>query len=76
MGTSTHILLDFTLVPANYQTASLLGGLEVIMNAVLGATMAQGRLHFVNLPTNICEPLCCGHELKQLLLLGLVLVVI
>lgn len=45
---STHILLDFTLVPANYQTASLLGGLEVIMNAVLGPTMAQGRLRGLN----------------------------
>ena len=40
---STHILLDFTLVPANYQTASLLGGLKVVMNAILGGTTGQGK---------------------------------
>jgi hypothetical protein len=32
-----HVLLDFIHVPAEYRTATLLAGLEVIMNILLGA---------------------------------------
>jgi hypothetical protein len=53
---TTHILLDFNSVPPGFQTASLLNGLEVIMNAVMGATMEQDGLWGLNVNTIDCVP--------------------
>jgi hypothetical protein len=50
-----HILLDFALVPAEFRTATLLAGLEVIMNAILGATVEQDDLKLKGLNVNTID---------------------